>query len=127
MNLDHVTNVMLRAGVAFAFLYPPIDALFDPYTWIGYLPHFVRGFVPDIVALYSFGILEILIALWILWGKRILMPSLTAVIILVLIIFLNLKDFQIIFRDIPIALMAAVLAIRAFFSDSIFSTTFRKR
>lgn len=126
MNLERVTNFILRAGVAFAFLYPPIDALFDPYSWIGYLPHFIRGFVPDMVLLHSFGILEVLIALWILSGKKILLPSLLALAILVAIIILNLQDFQIIFRDIPIAMMSVILALNAFFyNSSIPSTDFQ--
>src|ERR1700686_3043477 len=103
MPFSRVSNFILRAGVAFAFLYPPIDALLDPYSWIGYLPHFARGFVPDLVLLHGFGLLEVVIALWILSGKKIFLPSLAATAILVVIVFLNLQDFQIIFRDVSIA------------------------
>ena len=114
MKLTSVSNFILRAGVAFAFLYPPIDALFDPYTWIGYLPHAVRGFVPDLVLLHSFGVLEVGIAFWILSGKKIFLPSLLATAILLVIVGLNLQDFQIIFRDVSIAAISAALAVNAF-------------
>lgn len=114
MNLERVANFILRAGVAFAFLYPPIDALLDPYSWVGYLPHFVRGFVPDLVLLHGFGVLEVIIALWILSGKKIFLPSLAAAAILVAIVFLNLQDFQIIFRDVSIAAAALALAVMSY-------------
>lgn len=127
MNLERVTNFILRSAVAFAFLYPPIDAIFDPYSWIGYLPHFIRGFVPDLVLLHSFGVLEVIIALWILSGRKILLPSLLALAILVAIILLNLQDFQIIFRDIPIAMMSGILALNAFFYDSTSSNNAQSR
>ena len=114
MKFDRFSDVILRAGLAFAFLYPPINAVFDPISWIGYLPHFVRGFVPDIVVLHSFGLLEVAIALWILSGKRILLPCIMAATILAVIVVLNLQDFQIIFRDVAIAAIAVALAVKAY-------------
>ena len=113
-------NLLMRAGVAFAFLYPPLDALLDPYSWIGYLPQFARlpagqagGFVPDLVLLHSFGALEVVIALSILFGKKIFWPSLVATAILIAIVLLNLQDFQVVFRDISIAAMSLALALDA--------------
>ncbi len=113
MKFERISNLVLRAGVAFAFLYPPINALFDPTTWIGYLPHAVRGFVPDLVLLHGFGVLEVVIALWILSGKKIFIPSVLATVILGAIVLLNLQDFQIIFRDVSIAAISAALALNA--------------
>lgn len=106
-------NLILRVGVAFAFLYPPIDALFDPTSWIGYLPNFVRGVVPDLLLLHSFGVAEAVIALWILSGKNIFWPCTVAAALLLAIVVLNLPDFPIIFRDLSIAAAAAALALGA--------------
>lgn len=114
MKFERISSLILRAGIAFAFLYPPIDALFDPVTWAGYLPHAVRGFVPDLVLLHSFGLLEVVIALWILSGKKIFIPSVLATAILLVIVFFNLQDFQIIFRDVSIAAISAALAFGAY-------------
>jgi uncharacterized membrane protein YphA (DoxX/SURF4 family) len=116
MKPEKTANLILRLGVAFAFLYPPINAIFDPYTWIGYLPHFARsiahiGGVSDIVLLHAFGLLEVIIALWILSGKKIFLPSLAATGILLVIVGLNLQDFQIIFRDVSIAAAALALSV----------------
>jgi uncharacterized membrane protein YphA (DoxX/SURF4 family) len=102
---------LVRLGVAFSFLYPPIAAYFDPYSWTGYFPSFIKGFVPDELLLHGFGILEILIGLWILSGIRIFIPSVLAGLLLLLIVLLNLPQLDVLFRDLSIALAAIALAI----------------
>lgn len=112
--MSRTIDIVLRLGVAFAFLYPPGNALFDPASWIGYLPQFVRGYAPDLVVLHAFGFLEVVIGIWILSGKNIFLPSLAALGILIVIVFLNLHDFQVVFRDISIAAIALALVIANF-------------
>ncbi len=107
--LDKRVDRILRIGLAFAFLYPPLDAVADPYSWIGYFPPFTRGYVPDMVLLHSFGALEIVIALWLLSGWRIFWPSLLALCLLLSIVALDFADFQIVFRDLSIASIALAL------------------
>lgn len=114
MLRDRLTNLLLRSGIAFAFLYPAINAFFDPYSWLGYFPKFMHGILPDMVLLHSFGAIEITIALWILSGKNIFWPATVATLMLVAITLLNLRDFQIVFRDVSIAFMAAALATSAY-------------
>ena len=99
-------------GLAFAFLYPPIDAVLDPYSWIGYFPHFLRGIVPDMVLLHSFGALEVIVALWILSGWKIAWPSLIAAVMLLAIVVFDVADFAVIFRDLSIMTIAIALALR---------------
>lgn len=112
-NLTDRTGLVLRAGLAFAFLYPPLNALADPNSWIGYFPPFMRGIVPDPVLLHSFGAVEVVIALWILSGWRIFWPSLVAAIILLSIVVFDPSEFQVVFRDLSIASIAVALAITA--------------
>lgn len=116
MDTHKVSNLLLRLGIGFAFLYPPINALFDPMSWIGYFPSFLRGIVPDLVLLHSFGVVEVFIAVWILSGKKILIPSLLAVTMLLGIVLFNLQDFQILFRDLSLAMMALALAVQSTFA-----------
>jgi len=113
MTFDKIANLLLRIGVAFAFLYPPFNAISNPDSWIGYFPSFIQGIAPDAVLLHSFGVVEALIALWILSGRKIFLPSLGAGIILVTIVSFNLNNFEILFRDISIAMMAFALAASA--------------
>ncbi len=106
-----MTDWVLRTGLAFAFLYPPINALSDPSTWIGYFPLFMHGFVSDTVLLHSFGAVEVIIALWLLSGWRIFWPASLAFAMLLAIVAFDFQDFQVIFRDLSIAALALSLAI----------------
>ena len=106
-------NLVLRAGLAFAFLFPPINAVFDPISWIGYFPAFLHGFLPDILMLHVFGIIEVGIALWILSGKNIFIPCMLATVMLLAIVAFNTQDFQVLFRDVAIASIALSLALGA--------------
>lgn len=104
-------NLLLRVGVAFAFLYPPIAALITPLAWVGFFPEFIRAMpVDEMVLLHLFGIFEVAIGLWILSGKRIFIPSILAAASLFFIVIFNLAQLDVLFRDIPILLMAIALA-----------------
>lgn len=102
--------LLLRLGAAFAFLYPPFAAFFgDPYAWYGYFPAFTRGFVPDLVLLHAFGAVEVFIGLWILSGYRIFWPSAAATVLLLGIVFFNLPQMDVVFRDLSIACLTGAL------------------
>lgn len=111
MTMARVGEILLRIGAAFAFLYPPINALMEPDAWIGYFPAFTRGIVPDEVLLHGFGLIEIVIALWILSGWKIFWPALLATVMLLGIVFFNLPQMQIVFRDLSIAAVTLSLAL----------------
>ena len=105
---------ILRLGLAFAFLYPPLDAIADPYSWIGYFPTFMRGYVPDMVLLHSFGAIEILVAVWLLSGWKIFWPSVVALLMLLSIVAFDFNEFELLFRDVAIASIALALAVGNF-------------
>lgn len=105
-----IPDILLRCAVAFAFLYPPVSAVGDPYAWVGYFPAFVRNVGHELVILHIFGAIEIIIGFWILSGWRIFYPSLAAAAMLALIVAFNSGDFQVLFRDLSIALAALSLA-----------------
>lgn len=105
------SDLLLRIGAAFAFLYPPLDAVLNPYSWIGYIPQFARGMVDDMVLLHAFGLIEIVLAVWILSGRRIFWPCIAATLILLAIVAFNLRDFEVLFRDLSIAALTLALAL----------------
>lgn len=107
------SNIILRIGVAFAFLYPPIDAIFYPNNWIDFFPAFLSQMFTMHTLLIGWGIVEVIIALWILSGWKIFWPSICATIFLVAIVFFNLPVFDIVFRDLAIACMALALAVQS--------------
>lgn len=104
-------HFLLRVGIAFAFLYPPISALSDPVAWSGYFPPFIQSLPIDIeILLHLFGVLEIAIALWILRARRLRIPSFLAAGLLLAIVVFNFNDFGILFRDVSLAFAALALA-----------------
>lgn len=109
------TYFILRAGAAFAFLYPAVNAWFEPFTWLGYVPPFALSLahslgLSDMVFLHAFGAVEIIIALWVLSGKKIFWPAALATIMLLAIVAVNLQDFEVLFRDLSIAALTLGLA-----------------
>lgn len=117
MTRERFAHVLLRAGAAFTFAYPPLRAVVDPVSWLGYLPSFVRalparmGFPVDpLILLHGFGVIEIVLALWILSGRHIRIPAILATLMLVAIVVFNWADIDIVFRDLSIACMTLALA-----------------
>jgi len=104
---------ILRIGLAFSFLYPAISAWFNPFAWIGYFPGFLLNFAGshDMLLLHAFGITEIIIGLWLIFGRRIFLPSCFAALYLLAIVVLNLNQMDVIFRDISIFAIAVALAL----------------
>lgn len=112
--MSNTAQLVLRVGVALAFLYPPLHALGNPDSWIGYFPPFLLNLgISDMVLLHSFGVIEVALALWVLSGWRIVAPSLIASVMLIAIVAFNLSQFEVLFRDLSIAAMALALAIDA--------------
>ena len=122
MRFPRVTpsEALLRVGLAFAFAYPAIDAYFDPASWLGYFPHWVvNAFhlvsiplkLSDVFLLHGFGVLEVLLALTILFAVRVRFPALIMSIILFTIVLTNLdaSNFSVLFRDVSIACGALAL------------------
>ena len=109
--MTRLAHVVLRVSLAFAFLYPALDAWSEPYTWLGYVPSFARGFVDDLLLLHTFGAVEIIIALWLLSGWKVFWPASAAAAMLLGIVIVNPSEFPILFRDLSLAGLALALAL----------------
>lgn len=105
---------LLRVAVAGSFIYPPIAALFYPYSWIGFFPAFVTALVTphEMLLLHVFGVFEILLALTLLTLRDVRVPALIASGMLVAIVAFNVPQIDVVFRDLSIALAAAALVRR---------------
>ncbi|MDB5265536.1 MAG: hypothetical protein JWM39_249 [Parcubacteria group bacterium] len=113
MNFKSVSlsEWLLRISIALSFLYPPFDGLSEPDAWIGYFPRFITALPIDAhLMLHGFEIIEVIIALWILSGWKIRIPSVIAALMLIAIVGFNWVQFSILFRDVSIALAALALA-----------------
>ena len=104
-------DLLLRAALAFAFIYPAIDAVIEPDSWVTFFPPFLLAIVPSMLLIYGWSFIEILLAVWILSGRRIILPCALAAAALVAIVLFNLPLFQIVFRDLSLAGLALALAL----------------
>ena len=111
-NKSGATHLTLRIGLAFAFLYPPYAALSDPISWQAYFPAFVHALpLSPIVLLHAVGVLEVVIALWLLSGWRIRLPASLAAVMLLGIVVFNWPQLDVLFRDLSIVAIALALAL----------------
>lgn len=108
--MKHSASFLLRIGLAFSFLYAAISAFIDATPWVGFIPPWVGEMIEPTTALYIFGVLEIIVAIWLLWGRKIFWAAGASVALLVCIIVPNLGSFPIIFRDITLLCAALALA-----------------
>ena len=113
MTVERYAHLALRVGVAFAFLYPPIAAILDPDSWLGYFPQWIFTLIPvnPLFILHGFGIIEVLIALWILSGRAIRPPAVLATLMLLGIVVFNWSGLDVLFRDLSIACMTLALSL----------------
>ena len=109
--MDKNLSLLLRISLAFAFLYPAVSALVTPFAWLGYFPSFMLDMFAgrEELLLHTFGITEVVIALWLLWGKKLWLVSAIASAYLLGIILFNIPQMDVIFRDISILGIAVAL------------------
>jgi hypothetical protein len=104
--------LVLRFAIAFTFFYAAISGFINPGNWIGYFPTwFALPGVPMDTLLIAWNIFEILLGGWILFGKKIFIPSIIAALLLLGITVVNFGQIEILFRDIALGLAALSLAL----------------
>ena len=114
MSQERISFLVLRAGLAFCFIYAAISAQINPANWIGYFPPFAQSILPQNILLLSWGSIEIILALWLLWGKHIFLPSLLLGLSLLGVVIFNLNQLDVLFRDISLALVCLSLSIATY-------------
>jgi uncharacterized membrane protein len=102
---------MLRVGVAFSFLYASISGFLEPTSWVGFLPQFATKIMAGETILMIFGVVEILVALGLLFMKNPFYLAVLSALMLLGIVVFNIPQMDILFRDIPIVLMAVAIAL----------------
>jgi len=105
-----LVSFLLRAGLAIVFLYAGIASLVDPVSWTGYIPPWFREIIPAETFLFLHSVGEIILALWLLSGKRAYEAAIVSALAITAIIIFNLNLLDIVFRDVAILIMATALA-----------------
>ena len=104
------TSLLLRLGLAFTLFYAAIGGFINPNSWIGFFPPFLTGLIPTTLLLTSWGIVEIIVALWLLSNKKVFYPAVISALMMLGIVIFNFGAMDIVFRDVAILFMAAALA-----------------
>ena len=105
MNAKDIPALLLRIGLAFSLLYAAISSFITPSSWIAFLPTFLKF----TAILHIFSIIEIILALWLLSGKKLFYGAGLTSLALFGIVIANIGSLDIIFRDITILLAALAL------------------
>ncbi|HVM76908.1 MAG TPA: hypothetical protein VMU07_02020 [Candidatus Paceibacterota bacterium] len=100
---------ILRWGLAFVFFYAAIAALLDPGEWGAFLPPSLSAVAPLSFFLTVFSVYELILAVWLFWGKHLWWSSLLATITLAGVAVANYQAMDIAFRDIGLAFAALAL------------------
>lgn len=111
MKYRGLVSILLRVGVALAFLYAASASFVTPTSWIGYFPEFLRRLVPAEILLPLFSIYEVLLAFWLLLGKKTVYAAGLAALSLSTIVIFNLGALDIVFRDVPIIFAVMALGV----------------
>ena len=98
-------------GLTIVFLYSSIAILLNPSVWLGFIPSWLTNIIPEKIFLITHVIMNLIIGIWLLTGKKQFYASLIASLSLTVIIIFNLRVLDIIFRDIAILFSAISLMI----------------
>ena len=108
---DKIAHLVLRIGTAFALIYSAISGFITPDNWIGYFPSFTQEILSVNTILIFWGIIEIILAVWILSGWKIKTPSIIGAVAMLGLIVFNFNQMDILFRDVTIMSVFIALAI----------------
>jgi uncharacterized membrane protein YphA (DoxX/SURF4 family) len=114
MSKNSMGVFLLRASLAFTFIYAGISGFIQPENWVGFFPNFIFDILSKInmtpeALLFGWGVFEILLAIWIMFGSKITFPCLISAILLFGISFTNLSQFDVVFRDVSLGIVAIAL------------------
>lgn len=110
-NYLSLASFFLRVGLALVFLYAAIASFLNPGAWGAYIPSWIGVIVPISLFLTLFSLYEIVLALWLLSGKYTFYAAMLAGATLLGIIFPNMGDLDVIFRDVAIFFAAVALGL----------------
>jgi len=101
---------LLRIGLVLVFLYAAIAAILDPFSWIGFFPQWLRGILPTDFLLAAFSVYQSFLGLWLISRFKTFYAAIFSVGTVFAIIFFNIGDLDVVFRDVAILFMALALA-----------------
>ena len=102
-------SFLLRVGLAIAFFYAGISSFLNPTSWIGFVPNFIELIISKEIFLMLFSTYQVLLGVGLLSDYKTFTLSILSSATLFLILFGNIMNLEILFRDIAILFMALAL------------------
>ncbi len=112
-----LVSLLLRIGLLIVFLYAAIASFIEPDAWIGYFPIFLRKIFPTNLLLTGFSVVQILVGLWLLSGKKLFYAASFSALMLAGIVVFNLGVLDITFRDVGLIFSALALAALSYYRE----------
>lgn len=121
--MKHISvSLLLRIGLAFTLFYAALGSFLTPVNWIGFFPAFLFKLgVSEELILGGFILYEVILGIWLLWGRKLLYPALLCAATLGGITLFNLGAMDIVFRDFGLFFTALALVKLSLKDDSISS------
>ncbi len=108
---DQLPTLLLRGGLAFAFLYAATASFLHPTTFARYFPSFMPGtWASDLLP--AFALYEVVLSAMLLTNRFTYVASLFAAATLLGIVAANPDAFEVLFRNVAIACAALALALQ---------------
>lgn len=102
---------LLRLAVSVSLAYAAMAAFLNPIAWTGFIPAWIKQIIDAKAFLFVFSAFEILLVLWLVYGKKLFLAAIVSAALIFLITIFNLNAMEIVFRDIGLGLAALALAI----------------
>jgi hypothetical protein len=93
---------LLRIGIAFVYVYAAVEIYLHPDNFLKYVPKVILDYVQLDLFLLVFGVLEIVLSVWLLSGWKGHYSSIISVVMIAGIVVFNPEYFQILFRNVAI-------------------------
>ncbi len=103
--------LLLRGGLAFAFLYAATASFLHPTTFARYFPSFIPG-TWSAELLPAFAVYEVVLSALLLTNRFTYVASMLAAATLLGIVVANPDAFEVLFRNVAIACAAVALALQ---------------
>ena len=102
-------SFLLRVGLAITFFYAGISSFLSSTNWIGFVPNFIGLIISKEIFLMIFSGYQIILGIGLLFDYKNFALSILSSATLFLILFVNIINLEILFRDIAILFMALAL------------------
>jgi uncharacterized membrane protein YphA (DoxX/SURF4 family) len=108
---DQLPGLLLRGGLAFAFLYAATASFLHPTTFARYFPSFMPGaWAAELLP--AFAVYEVVLSALLLTNRFTYTASLLAAATLLGIVVVNPDAFEVLFRNVALACAALALALQ---------------